>query len=176
MDDQIEILGNNRSMNGKEMNASVVVIADVSGSMRGENISRLKTELNFLWSEINARLLAFSDDARWCDGPNDLPDAGGSTNLRQALEVAAKVSPAEVIVISDGRPQDTRGALEAALLIPGTISVSFVGPENDSIGANFMRELAILNGGRFAHRDLAKHRALEGALREMLALAAPIPL
>ena len=156
--------------------ASTVIIADVSGSMRGDKITRLKRELSNLWPEINARLLAFSDVARWCDGPNDLPEVGGSTNLRRALELAAKVWPSEVIVISDGRPQDETGALDAASLIPGTVSVLFVGPDDDQIGADFMRRLAALGGGLFAHRDLARNLAIGDDLRKMLALPAPISL
>lgn len=156
--------------------ASVVILADVSGSMRGEKILRLKRELSRLWPEITARLLAFAYDAKWCDGPDDLPDVGGGTDMRRAFEVAATVWPSEVIVISDGRPQDEAGALIAVQLIPGTISVLFVGGDEDLAGADFMRRLAALGGGMFAHRDLAKNLSIGGELREMLALPAPISL
>ena len=156
--------------------ASTIIIADVSGSMRGDKIERLRRELKNLWPEITARLLAFSDRMHWCDGPSDLPNPMGGTNLKLAFETVAALWPSEVILVSDGRPQDEQGALDAAELIPGTISVLFVGDESDSTGADFMRCLAALGGGLFAHRDLAKNLAIDENLRAMLSLPAPIAL
>jgi len=156
--------------------SAVVILADVSGSMQGEKIVRLRRELSRLWPEITARLLAFSDQIHWCDGPEDLPAPYGGTDLRLAFETAAKIWPSKVIVISDGLPQDEARALEAAKLIPGTISVLFVGSDKDTRGADFMRRLALIGGGMFARRDLAKNLSIGGELREMLALPAPIAL
>jgi len=156
--------------------AAVVVIADVSGSMRGEKITRLRRELGRIWPEIEARLLAFSDNSRWVDGPQDLPEPGGGTDLRGAFETAAKLWPSEVIVISDGLPQDEAGALKAAQLVPGMISVLFVGSDDDQRGADFMQRLALIGGGQFARKDLGKNLSIGGELRSMLALPAPIAL
>jgi len=61
-------------------------------------------------------------------------------------------------------------------LIPGTISVLFVGSDDDIRGADFMRRLALLGGGMYAQKDLAKNLQIGGELREMLALPAPIAL
>jgi Mg-chelatase subunit ChlD len=158
--------------------AAVVVMCDISGSMRGNKIDRLKRELLKLWPEIGkARLMAFSDRPEWIDGgPNALPPVGGNTDLAAALMLAAHVWPSEVIVISDGLPQDEGAALEAAQALPGTISVLFIGDEHDRAGADFMRRLALMGGGMFAHKDLAQSIAIEGTLRGMLALPAPIAL
>ncbi len=61
-------------------------------------------------------------------------------------------------------------------MLPGTISVLFVGSDDDASGAEFMRRLAAVGGGMFAHRDLAKNLAIGGDLRGMLALPPPIAL
>lgn len=157
--------------------AAVVVMADISGSMRGNKIERLKRELSRLWPELGkARLMSFADNPRWVDGPNDLPPVGGNTDLAAALTLAAGAWPSEVVVISDGLPQDEQGALDAAQMIPGTISVLFIGDEMDQRGADFMRRLALVGGGMFAHKDLGRSMAIEGTLRGMLALPAPIAL
>jgi Mg-chelatase subunit ChlD len=157
--------------------AAVVVLADVSGSMRGNKIERLKRELTRLWPEINARLIAFADRPEWVANPQSLPGVGGGTDLAAALTVAALAWPSEVIVISDGLPRDEQAALDAAQAIPGTISVLFIGDEEDQRGADFMRRLAMVGGGMFAHKDLARSMSIEGSLRSMLALPAPpVPL
>lgn len=157
--------------------ASLVILADTSGSMRGDKINRLRRELLAVWPDVpGARLLSFDSDLRWLDGPGDLPAPGGGTDLKGALVAAATVWPGEVLVISDGRPDDEQGALEAARKVPGTISVLFVGSDDDHGGAEFLRRLATLGGGMYAHRDLAKHMALEGEIRGMLALPPPLAM
>lgn len=158
--------------------AAVVVMCDTSGSMRGNKIERLKRELVKLWPELGkARLMSFADHPEWIDGgPSALPPVGGNTDLAAALTLAQGVWPSEVIVISDGLPQDEEAALAAAQNLPGTISVLFIGDEMDQRGADFMRRLALVGGGMFAHKDLARSMAIEGTLRGMLALPAPIAL
>ena len=157
--------------------ASLVVLADVSGSMKGDKIQRLQRELRSIWPERpGARLLSFASSLSWCDSPSDLPGAAGSTNLTGALDVAADVWPGEVLVISDGMPDNPASALEAAKKIPGTISVLFVGSDDDREGAEFLRKLALMGGGESCHKDLAKHSSLASELRSMLALPPPISL
>ena len=157
--------------------AAVVILADVSGSMRGNKIERLKRELLKLWPDLgHAKLVAFADYPEWIEGPNALPPTGGGTDLAAALKLAAGAWPSEVVVISDGLPRDEQEALDAAQTIPGTISVLFIGDEGDARGADFMRRLALVGGGMFAHKDLAKSMSIEGTIRGMLALPSPIPL
>jgi Mg-chelatase subunit ChlD len=157
-------------------NAAIVILADTSGSMRGTKIQRLRTELGKLWPEIHGRLMSFSDRIDWLDGPEDLPEPMGGTDLTGALELAATVFPSEVIVISDGLPADEASALKAAELIPGTISVLFVGSDDDQRGLEFLRRLAAVGGGIFAKKDLGKHLEIGNEIREMLALPPPIAL
>jgi len=157
-----------------EDSSAVVICCDVSGSMAGQKIIRLRQELQRLWPEIKARLICFGFTARWVEGgPNALPEPSGSTDMRGALELAGTVWPSEVIVISDGRPDDQEGTLEVARMLPGTISVLFVGADEDQHGAAFMRRLAAVGGGTMVHKDLARNMAIGGDLRGLLALPSP---
>lgn len=157
--------------------SALVIICDISSSMAGQKIIRLRSELRKLWSEVKAKLIVFHDQARWVDGgPESIPEPRGCTLMAVALELAGTVFPSESIVISDGLPQDGDRALAVAAQLPGTISVCFVGDEQDYQGAEFMQRLARVGGGMYAHRDLARNRAIEGDLRKMLALPAPIAL
>jgi hypothetical protein len=156
--------------------SKTVILADVSESMAGDNIRRLKGELFRLWPEVTGRILAFNDRVQWCDAPAELPEPFGGTDMKLALETAAKVWPSKVVIISDGEPQDEEGALQAASGIPGIIDVLFVGPESNRSAADFLRRLAKLGGGIFAQRDLAKNMSITGELRKMLALPGPIAL
>jgi Mg-chelatase subunit ChlD len=157
--------------------ASLVILADTSGSMEGEKIERLKRSLNDIWKERpGARLMAFSSTLAWCDGPYDLPPAYGGTDMDRALEAAALVWPGEVLVISDGLPGNQARTLEAARQIPGTISTLFVGDDEDQEGAEFLRKLAALGGGEYCHKDLSKHPSIVSELRSLLALPAPITM
>jgi Mg-chelatase subunit ChlD len=155
---------------------ATLILADVSGSMQGSKIKRLRSELRVLWPEIKARLMSFADRFQWHESPDHLPEPHGGTDLAGALELAATVWPSEVIVISDGLPADEEAAIQAARMIPGTISVLFVGSDDDQRGLAFLRRLAAVGGGQFAHRDLAKNLSIAGEVRGMLALPPPIAL
>lgn len=159
-----------------EATSAVVIVCDVSGSMKGRKVERLRKELARLWPEIKARLLWFNDSCGWIDGPGQLPHPEGGTWLHDALDRAGEVFPSEVIVISDGLPACERSALESAARLPGTVNVVFVGGDDDHRGADFMRRLARAGGGVMVHKDIAKNLSIEGDLRGMLALPPPIAL
>lgn len=156
--------------------ASRVIVADVSGSMRGERIRRLQASLERIWSDVGAKLLAFNWQLLWCDSPANLPPPDGSTNLAAALYEAAKLSPAEVIVISDGRPDDEEAAIHAAAAIPGVISTFFCGADSDVRGKAFLARLARVGGGEFACKDIGKCVSIESEIRGIIALDKPIAL
>ena len=128
-----------------------------------------------LWPDMKgARLIAFGFTAAWIQGgPEKIPEPSGSTDMKGALRLAGTVWPSEVIVISDGLPDDPEGTLQVAAQLPGTISVLFVGDDGDLRGAEFMRRLARVGGGVMVHRDLAKNLSIGGEMRAMLALPSP---
>jgi Mg-chelatase subunit ChlD len=160
----------------QSMNASMIILADVSGSMKGDKIVRLRKALKEMWPELNAILIAFSYKTWICETPDNLPEPDGGTDMIAGFEHAAKFFPSETIVISDGRPNDESGTLNAASLLPGVISVLFVGNDEDTMGADFMQRLAHIGGGMYGHKDLAKHPSITGEIRTLLGLPSPIAL
>src|SRR3954454_19197901 len=95
-------------------------ILDCSGSMaepvgRQRRIDVLQTILDrILPAAPGACLIAFASIPVVLDRGARLPEPGGSTALHLALEVAAGLQPEQVIVITDGEPNDPDAALEAA--------------------------------------------------------------
>lgn len=159
----------------EEIGASVVILADVSGSMGGRKIERLRVGLSEVWPQVpGAKLLVFNDLARWITGPDQLPVPDGGTDLARALRLAGELFPSEVYVFSDGLPFNPEESLQEAARLPGVIHVMFIGSDSDLQGAEFMRRLAAAGGGVMVHRDLAKVAAIGGEVRRMLGLPAPI--
>lgn len=108
--------------------AATLVLADVSSSTTAEPHRLLRQKLVRLWPTLRgAKLLAFGSDVTECSGPEDLPEATGSTALHLALEHAAKFMPLEVLVISDGMPDDEERALQAVEGIRGVVQAIFIG-------------------------------------------------
>lgn len=155
--------------------AAIVLIADVSASMRGRKYDRLKASIRDMVDE-RALLLAFSWRTWWCETVDGMPRPEGDTDLAAALLAAAERFPAKVVVLSDGVPNDELAALKAADAIPGVISCVFIGDDDDRAGMEFMRKLARVGGGEAIHRDLTKVASVKADVRAMLALDAPITL
>lgn len=162
----------------EKVGASIVILADVSGSMderaaHGRKIDRLREALGNIWAETpGAALIAFNNDVVPVEGPDDLPPPCGGTALHLALRSARVLHPASVIVISDGRPSDREAALEAARDIPGTIDAIYIGPDSDTEAIRFMRELCRIGAGAAVVTDLSRVRSLVPSLRGMLGLPA----
>jgi uncharacterized protein YegL len=156
--------------------AAVVILADCSGSMTGEPIRQLREKLGRIWPSLHgARLFAFESVAAEVESPDRLPDhPGGSTALHLALERAAELHPGEVIVISDGAPDDAEAALAAARKLPGTVQAIFVGDEvRNREAVEFMTRLARENGGRVITRRLSDP-AFEVTMRRLMGLPSPV--
>ena len=157
--------------------ASLVVLCDCSGSMTGAPIRRLREQLTEALEGVKgARIAFFSTGAKWVDGPESLPDPDGSTNLTAGLKLALSVWPGTCLVISDGLPDDQESALEVAAEFPGEVSTIFCGndeSERDRRGLEFLRRLARVGGGCFAHRNLHGGLSITGSVRAMLAIEGP---
>jgi len=163
----------------EDIGSAVVILCDLSGSMRGKRISRLKEALESLWATMpRSRLIGFGDKVRTYAAPEDLPDEpSGSTPMTAALDMALVLRPAKVIVISDGQPDNEETALELAGKIPGVIDIVFCGDDKDRSGITFMHKLARVGGGRVVIHDIEKTKALLGpVIKDMLALPGAISL
>lgn len=141
------------------LNADVVVIVDVSGSMdtkdsRGgrRRYDVACDELRRLQADLPGKIavVAFSSTTVFVPGGVP-PFLSGGTNLAGALEF---VQPADgtvrFIVISDGEPNDEFSALRFAHNFASKIDTIYVGPKDNRAAARFLEELARASGGRFA--------------------------
>jgi hypothetical protein len=143
--------------------------------MAGEPIRQLREKLGRIWvSLLGARLFAFNSTVEEIESPERLPVPQGSTGLHLALERAAELYPAEVVVISDGAPDDAERALAVARKLPGVVTAIFTGDEvHNRQAVEFMTRLAKENGGRVITRRLS-HPAFEASIRAVLGLPAPM--
>jgi len=113
-------------------------------------------------------LLAFASSPAWASA---LPEPGGGTALHLALDFARPaVKPESVVcLISDGLPDSTDAALEAARRFPARLNVFYVGPEGGP-GQRFLQELAAASGGQF--RTCRLDQDLLAQTRRVLSLPA----
>lgn len=120
-----------------------------------------------------ARLFAFDSVVRELDGTT-LPLLGGGTALGEALKFIASMRPTQVVVISDGEPDNMEEALDAGRALNCQIATYFCGDETNHAAVAFLRSLAWCSGdglGRTAVADLGNPAKLTVDLR--LALAGP---
>jgi hypothetical protein len=162
----------------QDIGCAVVILCDLSSSMQGKRIQRLREALESIWATMpRARILGFASTVFSIAEPRTIPEPSGSTALHLALDAASILRPAKVIVMSDGQPDDEDAALAMAQKIPGIIDIFFCGDDQDRKGITFMHKLARVGGGRVVVKDIAKTRELLGpVLRDMLSLPAPISL
>lgn len=105
-----------------------------------------------------------SDDA--VEISSDIPEPRGMTPLAQAIDYAAARGAVHLIVVSDGMPNSTELALDAAQRAQARIDVCYVGMA-DGPGEAFLRSLAARCGGQCDTINLAT-KALETKIRGLL--------
>ena len=159
----------NTSIAESFLNADVVVIVDVSGSMNTPDARDNKRrydvacqELARLQRELPGKIavVAFSDHAEFAPGGVP-PYIGAGTNLAGALQFV-KVADGLVkfIVISDGQPDNEQKTLAVARQFQSKIHTIYVGPEDDLAGGRrFLEKLAAVSGGQFTTSDRAHELA-----------------
>lgn len=139
------------------LNANVIILVDVSGSMSQNDARGGRSRYDVACDELKnlqaslpgkLALLSFSDDVKFC--PSGIPfDEGNMTNLAKALKFAkvADVKDMRFIVISDGEPDDEQAALAVAKTYKNRIDTIFVGSEGGS-GQVFLKKLASASNGQ----------------------------
>ena len=148
-----------------------MILADVSASMAEPAGARRKIDvLRQALSGAPGRIVAFSWDVWPVASAADLPHPSGGTALHLALDRARQEGASDVLVISDGHPDDAAAALRIADKMQARIDVVYCGPEHDREGMAFMRRLA-RGGGRAHHAPPSRPAQIAEAVR--LALPAP---
>ncbi len=151
------------------MQADVVVIMDVSGSMDNRDSRGCRTRYDVANEEMakiqalnpgKIAVVAFSDGVVFVPGGQP-PLLGGGTDLTRALQFVKVADGAvDFILISDGQPDDEVTALAEARTFRSRIDVVYVGPEGDLYGGRqFLQRLAAARGGKFVVADRAQELA-----------------
>lgn len=96
-----------------------------------------------------------------------IPNACGGTPLASAIDLAKQQGASHVIVISDGMPNDQRGALESAARFGGKIDVIFIGNKGEP-GEQFLKQLSESTGGTEFHGDLTAPKELADKIAGLL--------
>lgn len=135
-----------------------VVLCDCSGSMRDmighsgiSKMEHLEIALNdLLRAHPRVILIAFSSTAQRVKNTAGVTDHyrryGGSTNLTDAIEEAAKLRPRRTVIISDGLPDNADTATEAIDDLTGQVDCVYCGPDGHPAVA-FLQSLARKGGG-----------------------------
>jgi hypothetical protein len=165
-----------------------VILIDVSSSMETlvgamRRIDALATVLAAtVQGTPGVRIFAFNngiielDNAVSEHGIN-LPEPSGSTALAEAIEEIAQLRPRQLLIITDGEPDDERAALTQAKLLNCVIHVRFVGDERNRAAIAFCRNLALCSVGgvgRAMVSDLRQPAQLTSDIRRLL-LTGPRP-
>lgn len=153
----------NRSIAESMLDVEHVIMIDCSGSMEMhdsqggrsrhavacEHLARLQAEF-----PGKIAVVAFSSHAQFMPGGVP-PQPIGGTDVTGALTFSKKMDGPGVqfVLISDGQPDDEASALAVAKTYKAKISTIYVGPETERGGADFLRRLAVANGGQFQTAD-----------------------
>lgn len=98
---------------------------------------------------------------------NEVPNPAGMTPLHKGIDFARENGLSRLVLVSDGGPDSTTMAMEAAKKFGGRIDVVFIGDDNDP-GAFFLEELAKTTGGEKFDGDLGELKQLTGTIVALL--------
>lgn len=151
-------LRDNLSIAESFMNASVIVLIDVSASMSARDArggqQRYKVacaELAQLQANMPGKIavIGFSNQVEFA--PTGIPTFQCSnTDMARALRFAKLADTGDVrfFILSDGAPDSEQAALAAAATYQGRIDVVYIGPEGDKTARAFLDKLAKSHGGQ----------------------------
>lgn len=127
-------------------------------------------ELRRLQAEIPGKIgvVQFSTFVEFI--PGGMPDLpSGTTNMEAVLNFVKPVDRCgiKLILISDGEPDYAEGALNAARGFQTAIDTIYIGPSGGS-GADFLRRLSALTGGRSETQSVREIPELARTLTRML--------
>ena len=131
-------------------NPNTAILADISSSMhdyvRGGRTRwhEMKKALNTIYNANNQSIIAFSSIVEEVANPDLIDTPKGSTDLAEAIKYVRlkKSNIGNVIIITDGEPDDEQKALRQAKLFNGTISTIFIGNEDNKNAIEFLSDLA----------------------------------
>lgn len=160
---------NKKSIAESFINADVICLIDVSGSMNTNdsrnNLSRYEVacqELTYLQKNLPGKIavIGFSDNTEFY--PGGIPRLqGGGTDMAKALQFikVADLPGIKFILISDGEPNNFEATLQIATTFKNHIDVIYVGNESNPRGRDFLQKLAAATRGKSITADRAAELA-----------------
>ena len=157
----------------------VFLLVDTSGSMdqtlllpdgtlsrRIDQVRRVNARIQ---SQQPTPIIAFGDlgfnpetySHTLVDFVTEIPEPSGMTPMAQAIDFAREKGAGRLVILSDGQPDSTHDANEAARRFGGRIDIVFIG-EPGGHGSSFLLSLAELAGGSQFEGDLSDPLALAG--------------
>lgn len=148
------------------------LLLDCSGSMAAQmrngktRIAGLRETVSTIQRERELKMVQFG----YGHEPSfvtTIPNPSGGTPLHSAITFAKHNNAGRAIVVSDGWPDNTQMALDAAQAFGGRIDVVFVGDPGDP-GEAFLKRLAEMTGGESFTGDLSEPKLLAGKVVALL--------
>jgi von Willebrand factor type A domain len=136
-----------------------IQLFDTSGSM-ASSIEDGTPKIDIL-ANIFAQLpycpnnYSFASDVRSIKYSTKLTAAGG-TNLALALQTIASLNPSKILVVSDGVPDSTAAAFDAAAKLNCQISCFYIGLDRDIRAKEFLQKLAKDYQGKYEDCDISQ--------------------
>lgn len=153
----------------------VVVLCDMSQSMvvcdidRIARYQRLGTEVDDLKKHHPECVVVGFNERMWIARSSaELSYPVGDTKLAQALAVIAGARPAQVVIISDGLPNDMEDAVRAARCVSGPVHVRFCGHPADAVADRFLQSLAKAGNGTYSVQTPTRNPTLAKFIRRLL--------
>ena len=134
-------------VSGRKKSAeSMVLLLDVSGSMGWEVAGVRKIDSLRMAAAAHPSIPKISFSSKIFRG--EIPEPNGTTNMAKGFRTIASSYPnREVILVSDGLPNNEEAAIEEALRIGKPVHVIYIG--DDTYGKKFMKALAARTGGKW---------------------------
>jgi Mg-chelatase subunit ChlD len=162
------------------LNVDKVILIDASGSMAAtdatEGQSRWKCALNQLARLQSSQpgkiaVLPFSSSVEFA--PTGIPNfLGEGTDVAMALMFIRPIDglDIDIVLISDGEPNDASAALAIAGKFKSKIYTIFIGPSgfDGAMGREFLRQLAVVSGGKSVSQDLQELHFLSETVIKLL--------
>lgn len=158
--DQVKNVGNFNTVLLLDTSYSMACLAD--GKRKIDSLRAAVTNL-----PISLRRFHFGCVCEECG--NTIPEPEGGTAMVPALKKVKQSGANHVIIVTDGQPNETYGAVieEARGLI---IDAIFIGSHDDIFAKDFLKNLTMATGGRYAENnmDVQGSRELENNIVRLL--------
>uniref|UniRef100_A0A6M3KB36 Putative von Willebrand factor A domain-containing protein n=1 Tax=viral metagenome TaxID=1070528 RepID=A0A6M3KB36_9ZZZZ len=158
-----------RALTPKVPLRGTILLADISGSMKGEKLVGLQKCLSDVWAP-GLQAIVFNH-ALWELEKSDINhlEASGSTNMLGALQEAWSRSPKHLILITDGYPNQLQREILAHAQAHNHVPIDTIGISDSkgrSFDPQFLQDLARITGGKY--NDITKPLELSLVVQHLI--------